>query len=174
MHQVADVDAAYQHEIVGKQATMATPPHRLAAHHRQDSLVGEGQQLVDAGQEGVGLHVVGVGAERVVAQCHMLRAGARTAATAQFAHPGIVEPRLGNPPLHRFTTELRVVATAREGPHIDDATDLRAVEQRRERLGGERAVPDRSQRGHRGSPRPQACASEPPAVGIVIHVTLRT
>ena len=33
VHDVGDFDTAHEHEVVGQQTTMATPPQRLAAHH---------------------------------------------------------------------------------------------------------------------------------------------
>ena len=67
VHEVHDLDRSDQHEVVGEQSPMATPPERFAAHHRGrfDRVI---QQLVHTGEELIGSHVVGVGPERCVAQ----------------------------------------------------------------------------------------------------------
>src|SRR3546814_14636322 len=75
VHQVDDVDATHADQVIGEQAAVAAPPHRLAAHHGDGRFGGESQQLLDALREPVRLHVVGVGAERVVAQGDVLRVG---------------------------------------------------------------------------------------------------
>src|SRR3954471_10687711 len=82
----------------------------------------------------------------------MFRVGDRSASTAQLTDPDVADPRRRHPLLHLFSSEMRVVAAAGKRPHVSDATDMGPVEQQRERLGGERAVPNGAQRSHRALP----------------------
>ena len=43
VHEVDDVDASHEHEMIGEQTTMTTPPHGLTAHHGRRLACGEGQ-----------------------------------------------------------------------------------------------------------------------------------
>ena len=151
MHDVDDVQTSHEDEVVSEQTTMAPPPQRLAAHHDRRLARGECHRVVDAREECVCLHVVGIAAECIVTECYMLRSGvwddgARPARASRRSRT----PLSGSPLLHLLTAELRVVATAGEGPHINDASDICGVEQRRERFGAQRAVPDGAQLGHDG------------------------
>jgi hypothetical protein len=49
---VNDVSAVNEHEIVGEQSTVATPPHRLAAHNGQRLSSGETQQILNPARKG--------------------------------------------------------------------------------------------------------------------------
>ena len=51
VHEVHDVDAAYEDEVVGDQAPMASPPQRLAAHDRRRRTCGDREQILDSGTE---------------------------------------------------------------------------------------------------------------------------
>ena len=75
VHQVHDVDPPDQDEVIGEQSPVAAPPHRLAAHDDGCSRPRRRHQPVDAGDEVLRLHVVGVAAERLVAQRRVTRPG---------------------------------------------------------------------------------------------------
>jgi len=54
-------------EVISDQRTVASPPHRLRAHHRRPFVPRELEQAFNPGAKSVRLHVVGVAAKRRVA-----------------------------------------------------------------------------------------------------------
>ncbi len=142
VHQVDDLDVTDEHQVVGQQAPMTAPPDRLAAHDRRLPDRRLGQQALDAGAEVLRLHVVGVAAERVVAQRGVAGVGLCPPAAAELPLPRVLEPALGQPGLQRLAVELRVVPAARVRPHVDDLFDTGRLEQRRELVLRQRPVTD--------------------------------
>lgn len=131
---------------VGDQAAMAVPPQGLGAHHGRRTLARLREQPVHGGAELGRRHVVGVRAERAVMKCGVGRVRDAPPAPAQRLLPAIPDARLAQPSRHRLARELGVPPAGGEPADVDDRRDLRRLEQRDERLGGERPVPDREQR----------------------------
>ena len=130
VHQVPDLYLAHEYQVIGEQTTVAAPPHGLAAHHRK--IVTTGEEVVDAGEERLGLHVVGIGSERRVPKGDVLRAGLEPAAASQVLHPDIADVGLRQPPGHLLGAVLRVATTPGERTDVDDVGQPGAVGQRDE------------------------------------------
>src|SRR4051794_36610229 len=80
--------------VVADQHPMTLEPHFLGTHNGRWSLLRPAQDLGRGGLEFSGQHVIGVGAEGIVAQPRVRRIVARTSATA--AHlwfPPVIYPR---------------------------------------------------------------------------------
>ena len=104
------------------------------------------QEIIDTREEAVALHVVGVGTEGLVTQRDVLGVLRWTSPSAEIAHPDVADGGLRNPSPHLLAAELRVAATARKRPHVDDSVDPGVADDRGERVSAERAVSERVHR----------------------------
>ena len=135
-HEVENLGAFHEHEVVGDKPTMASPPDGLTAHHDRWLASSQAEQLLDPALEAGRLHMVGIGPKGVVPESHVLRAGHGGPPATQLADPLVAEAGGSQPAFHLFLSVLRVPSAARVGPHVDDTAEAGASEERNELFGG--------------------------------------
>ena len=126
--------------MISEEPAVTAPPDRLTAH--DDATAATVQEIVDAAEEWLCFHVVGVGAERWVPESHMLRAADEPPPTTQGPQPRICDAARRKPTSQLIGPELRVAATSGEGPNVDDLLCLNRGDQRGKFVLGECPVPD--------------------------------
>lgn len=146
LHQMDDLHAPHQHQMVGQQTTVATPPHRLAAHHRRQAT--DVQESVHPPAELLSLHVVGVRLERRVTEGGVSRSPYRAASPTEIFQPGVSDPRHREPAAHLLAPVLRVVSTSGIRPDIDHLRDTHSPQERCELVRGESPVTDGEDSSH--------------------------
>src|SRR5580658_1986880 len=141
---VLDRDAGGE-QIVGDEAAMAAPPHGFGAHEGDPLLAGEAQEVIERAAERLGLGVVGVVAEALLAPERVRRFLAvrpLPAPPAQRRDMAIADARRGQRRGERFRVELRMAPRHRKAPHIDDAFDPCLAQQGEELIEAARRMPD--------------------------------
>jgi hypothetical protein len=144
VEEVLDAHLLDEHEVVGEQATMAAPPHRFGAHDCHPAGPCQGGELCDPFGELVGHHVIGIGAELLVAQSDVRRIWCRLASTTERRQPPVVHPVLGEPRRHLLAGEVRVSPAAREPADVDDGLHSGVAGHGDELFRSEGAVSQRS------------------------------
>ena len=129
------------------QRTMAAPRHGLGAH--DDSLLARSElhQPLKSGFELRRLHVIGEPPERGVMPSSVLRVRACMAQPSQLLHVGIGDARKPQCLRQRVAIELRVVARARDSPHIHKVFHAVGLEQFDEGVERSRRMADGQDRG---------------------------
>src|SRR5690349_6873044 len=142
-----DVEDAFarREQIVGDDATMAAPPHRLGAHDRAPPLVPERAELRQAGAKRLAHRVVGVVVEALIlpAGIHLRRyAAAAAAQAAERRDVDVVEAEGRERGGERLAIVLRIAGRARHRAHVHDQANVRRRRKRDELLDRARRVTD--------------------------------
>jgi hypothetical protein len=135
-------------ESVGDQAPVAPSPIPLRAHDRGGLAARKLLEPLEAGGELVGLHVLGVAAERVVAPHRRGPSGgpARPPASAELlAERLVVDSGGGERVAKRAGIELRMAPRARKPPDVAQDLDAMTAEEGDETVDRVRGMPDRKQ-----------------------------
>lgn len=146
VEQMLDLEVLDENEMVGDKASVAAPPHGLRTHDGGHPGCGQRGELHQSVGELLGAHVVGVCAELLVAEPRVRRIRIRMASTSETLHPPVVDSTLGKTGFQRLPSEVGVASTTRKPPDVDDDLDPGSNDEIGERIGAERAVPDRSDR----------------------------
>ncbi len=144
-HQVQDLPPP-RAEIIGDQAPMATPPHRLGAHHRAASAARKLHQVPAREFEFRARHVIGISAERSDTPGAVARIAMRRATAAQFRHRPVLDPCFLQRWRHHDRRILRIAPRPGETAHVHQALDLRLMQQCKEVAPLAGGMPDRPKR----------------------------
>jgi hypothetical protein len=125
-HDVLHRNAA-GHEAIGDDTAMAPPPHGLGAHDRAAMRARNGEQLLQAGAERIGLRVVGIVAEGQDTPEHIRRwrcTFAMMTPAAERDQMQITDARGGERVRQRVDVELWHRARARNRAHVHQEIDI--------------------------------------------------
>ena len=127
---------------IAEQPAVALPPHRLSAHDRRGLQRGDANQIIQSALEFIGLHVVGVAAERRMTPPGVDRVRPRFAQPAQRGKVRVLDPVPAKEFSEHLARKLRVTARAWHGADVGHELNAVCSYQREKDIGGPSRMPD--------------------------------